>query len=134
MLHTVSRLGALFGVSILEDNGHARNDLWDIVYHMSSVICKFSSLSIEYISLKSQENHVFLSNVVLDKWLWIRPKAYLTSGMKYYCLYHIIITSIDPSNISFILAVVVAKIWICARENSYVLYWDYFISMPSNIS
>ena len=30
------RLGALFGVSILEDKGHARNELWDIVYQMSS--------------------------------------------------------------------------------------------------
>jgi hypothetical protein len=58
----------------------------------------------------------------------------LISGMKYYCLYHIIITSIDHINISVILAVVVAKIWIYARENSYVLHWDYFISMPSNIS
>jgi hypothetical protein len=26
MLHTVSRLQALFGVSILEDKGHARNE------------------------------------------------------------------------------------------------------------
>jgi hypothetical protein len=67
MLHTVSRFGALFGVSILEDKGHARNELWDVVYHMPSVICKFSTLSFEYISLKSQENHWFLSNVVLDK-------------------------------------------------------------------
>jgi hypothetical protein len=31
------RLEALFGVSILEDKGHARNELWDIVYQMSSV-------------------------------------------------------------------------------------------------
>jgi hypothetical protein len=99
--------------------------IWEIL------ILKMEAL---YISLKSQENRGFLSNVVLDKWLWIRPKAYLISGMKYYCLYHIIITSIDHINISFILAVVVAKIWICARENSYVLHWDYFISMPSNIS
>ena len=53
MLHTVSRLQALFGVSILEDKGHVCNELWDVVYHMSSVICKFSSLSFEYISLKS---------------------------------------------------------------------------------
>jgi hypothetical protein len=30
------RLGAVFGVSILEDKGHARNELWDIVYQMSS--------------------------------------------------------------------------------------------------
>ena len=67
MLHTVSRFGELFGVSILEDKGHARNELWDVVYHMSSVICKFSTLSFEYISLKSKENHWFLSNVVLDK-------------------------------------------------------------------
>ena len=68
MLHTVSRLQALFGVSILEDKGHERNELWaDVVYHMSSVICKFSSLSFDYISLKSQENRGFLSNVVLDK-------------------------------------------------------------------
>jgi hypothetical protein len=29
------RLEALFGVSILEDKGHARNELWDIVYQMS---------------------------------------------------------------------------------------------------
>jgi hypothetical protein len=29
-------LEALFGVSILEDKGHARNELWDIVYQMSS--------------------------------------------------------------------------------------------------
>jgi hypothetical protein len=35
MLYTVSRLGALFGVSILEDKGYARNELWDVVYHMS---------------------------------------------------------------------------------------------------
>jgi hypothetical protein len=34
----VDRLGALFGVSILEDKGHARNELWDIVYQISSVI------------------------------------------------------------------------------------------------
>ena len=67
MLHTVSRLGALFGVSILEDKGHARNGLWDVVYHMSSVICKFSTLLFEYISLKSQENHGVLSYSVLDK-------------------------------------------------------------------
>jgi hypothetical protein len=31
------------------------------------VICKCSSLSFEYISLKSQENHGFLSYSVLDK-------------------------------------------------------------------
>jgi hypothetical protein len=37
MLQAVSRLGALFGVSILEDKGHARNELWDVVYQMSSV-------------------------------------------------------------------------------------------------
>ena len=144
MLHTVSSLGALFGVSILEDKGHAHNELCDVVYQMSShscVIFKFSTLSFEYISaisLKSQENHWFLSYQILDKWLWIPPKACLISGVKYYCLYHIIITSIDPINISFttpfILAVVVAKIWICAREISYVLYWDNFLSMPSNIS
>ena len=29
------RLEALFDVSILEDKGHARNELWDIVYQMS---------------------------------------------------------------------------------------------------
>jgi hypothetical protein len=29
------RLEALFGVSILEDKGQARNELWDIVYQMS---------------------------------------------------------------------------------------------------
>jgi hypothetical protein len=44
----------------------------------------------------------FLSYFVLDKWLRILPKAYLISGMKYYCLYHIILTSIYPI-ISFIL-------------------------------
>ena len=49
LLHTFSRLGALFGVSILEGKGRTRNELWDVVYHMSSVICKFSSLSLEYI-------------------------------------------------------------------------------------
>ena len=32
------RLGALFGVSILEDKGHARNELWDIMYQMSSAL------------------------------------------------------------------------------------------------
>jgi hypothetical protein len=53
MLHIVSRLGALFGVSILEDKSHARNELWDVVYHMSSVICKFSSLSFEYTVFRS---------------------------------------------------------------------------------
>jgi hypothetical protein len=67
MLHTVSRLRALFGVYILEDKGHARNELWDVVYHMSSVIFKFSTLSFEYISLKSKENHGFLSYSVSDK-------------------------------------------------------------------
>ena len=48
--HTLfsDRLGVLFGVSILEDKGHARNELWDIVYQISSVICKFSSFSFEY--------------------------------------------------------------------------------------
>ena len=45
-------LERFFGVSILEDRGHARNELWDVVYQMSSVICKFSTLSCEYISLK----------------------------------------------------------------------------------
>jgi hypothetical protein len=30
----------------------ARIELWDIVYQMSSVICKFSTFSFEYISLK----------------------------------------------------------------------------------
>ena len=34
------RLEALFGVSILEDKGHARNELWDIVYQMSSAQSK----------------------------------------------------------------------------------------------
>ena len=46
--YSVDRLGALFGVSILEDKGHARNELWDIVYQISSVICKFSTFSFEY--------------------------------------------------------------------------------------
>jgi hypothetical protein len=44
----------------------------------------------------------FSSYFLLDKWLRILPKAYLISGMKYYCLYHRIITFIDPI-ISFIL-------------------------------
>jgi hypothetical protein len=34
----VDRLGVLFGVSILEDKGHAHTELWDIVYQMSIVI------------------------------------------------------------------------------------------------
>jgi hypothetical protein len=34
------RLEALFGVSILEDKGHALNELWDIVYQMSSAQSK----------------------------------------------------------------------------------------------
>ena len=46
------RLGALFGVSILEDKGHARNELWDIMYQMSSVLCKFSTFTFEYILMK----------------------------------------------------------------------------------
>ena len=46
--YSVDRLGALFGVSILGDKGHARNELWDIVYQISSVICKFSTFSFEY--------------------------------------------------------------------------------------
>jgi hypothetical protein len=44
MLHTVSRLRTLFGVSILEDKGHARNELWDVVYQMSTVKCDFQIL------------------------------------------------------------------------------------------
>ena len=35
------RLGALFGVSILEDKGHARNELWDIMYQMFQISIKF---------------------------------------------------------------------------------------------
>jgi hypothetical protein len=34
VLHTVLRFGALSGVSILQDKGHARNELWDVVYQM----------------------------------------------------------------------------------------------------
>jgi hypothetical protein len=37
-----------------------------------------------------------------------------------------------PYKYLIILAVEAAKIWICASENSYLLYWNYFISMPSN--
>jgi hypothetical protein len=43
---------ALFGVSILEDKRHARNELWYVVYRMSNVICKFFTFSFEYISTK----------------------------------------------------------------------------------
>jgi hypothetical protein len=37
MIQASDRLGALFGVSILDDKGHARNELWYVVYQMSSV-------------------------------------------------------------------------------------------------
>jgi hypothetical protein len=67
MLYTVSRLQALFGVSILEDKSHARNELWDVVYHMSSVICKFRLYRLNIFRSRLKENRGFLSNVVLDK-------------------------------------------------------------------
>jgi hypothetical protein len=75
-----------------------------VVYQMSGVICKFFTFSFEYISSKktTRKSMVFLIYFLLDKWLRILPKAYLISGMKYYCLYHRIITFIDPI-ISFIL-------------------------------
>ena len=41
MLHTVSRLGAIFGVSILEDKDQARNEFWDVVYHSLKKIMFF---------------------------------------------------------------------------------------------
>ena len=95
------RLGALFGVSILE----ARNELWYVMYQMSGVICNFLLCVLRLSTFrwrKARGKEWFSSYFVLDKWLRILPKAYLISGMKYYCLYHIIITSIDPI-ISFIL-------------------------------
>jgi hypothetical protein len=36
MIQASDRLEALFGVSIIEDKGHARNELWYVVYQMSS--------------------------------------------------------------------------------------------------
>jgi hypothetical protein len=47
MIQASDRLEALFGVYILEDKG---NELWYVVYQMSSVICKFFTFSFEYIS------------------------------------------------------------------------------------
>ena len=59
------RLGALFGVSILEDKGHARNELWDIMYQMSSVLCKFSTFTFEYYF--DEEMHEEKLYFLLDK-------------------------------------------------------------------
>ena len=52
IIQASDRLGALFGVSILEDKDHTRNELWYVVYQMSSVICKCFTFSFEYISTK----------------------------------------------------------------------------------
>jgi hypothetical protein len=52
MIQASDRLGTLFGVSILEDKGHARNELWYVVYQMSSVMCKLLTISFEYTSTK----------------------------------------------------------------------------------
>ena len=60
------RLGALFGVSILEDKGHARNELWDIMYQMSSVLCKFSTFTFEYILMKKCTRKSYISYWISD--------------------------------------------------------------------
>ena len=60
------RLVALFGVSILEDKGHARNELWDIMYQMSSVLCKFSTFTFEYILMKKCTRKSYISDWISD--------------------------------------------------------------------
>ena len=67
------RLEALFGVSILEDKGHARNELWDIVYQMSCDLQIFDFYVWIYLA---EENHEEKLYFLLDKWLWNLPKAY----------------------------------------------------------
>jgi hypothetical protein len=58
------RLKALFGVSILEDKGQARNELWDIVYQMSCVNVWFANFRVLRLSTfcwrKSRRKAIFL--------------------------------------------------------------------------
>jgi hypothetical protein len=47
-----------------------RNELWDIAYQMSSVICKFSTSSFGYISLKKITRKSYIS-------YWINDSKYI---------------------------------------------------------
>jgi hypothetical protein len=110
------RLEALFGVSILEDKGQARNELWDIVYQMSCVICKFSTFTFEYILLKKISKKSYIS-------YWISDSE--TCQRRIDLRYEILLFISYNYNVhrSYLLilscgfwSVVTAKIWICARE------------------
>jgi hypothetical protein len=69
------RLGALFGVSILEDNARAQW-VWYVVYQMSGMIWKFFTFSFEYISLKktTRKSSIFY---------WISDSANPAKGLFY---------------------------------------------------
>ena len=62
-------------------------------------------------------------------------KGLLISGMEYYCLYHIIITSIDPIYSFYLVAF--GLLWLLKFEfvrARFILNYFYFISMLSTIS
>jgi hypothetical protein len=115
-----------FGVSILEDKGNARNELWDIAYQMSSVICKFSTFSFGYISLK--KSYISLKKSYISYWISDSKSCQrLIDLMRYVLLLFISYNYNVHRPYYFILScgctsllTVTAKIWICAREILYI--------------
>ena len=125
------RLGALFGVSILEDKGHARNELWDTMYQMSShssVLCKFSTFTFEYILMKKCTRKSYISYWISDSETCRR-----LNDLRYEIVLFISYNYNVHRSYLLILSCgcwpVVVKFEF-ARES----YINYFISMPSNIS
>jgi hypothetical protein len=92
MLHTVSSwrlIGSAFWCIYFRRQGPCAQ--WVVGYRVSN--CKFSTLSFEYISMKKITRKSYISYWISDS---ETCQGLLISGMKYYCLYHIIMTSIDP--------------------------------------
>jgi hypothetical protein len=116
------RLGALFGVSILEDKVHARNELWDIVYHMSSVICKFSTFTLEHILMKKRTRKGYISYWISDSETCQRLndlKYEIVLFISYNYNVHWPYLLIILSSRSCWPVIAAKNIWICARD----LYW-----------
>ena len=92
MIQSSDSSEALFAASILEDNGHARNELWYVV-----IRCQvwFANFWLFRSSIFRRRKACFWQIFVIysescQRLIWSQP----FSGMKYNCLYHIIITSI----------------------------------------
>jgi hypothetical protein len=118
----------LFGVSILEDT---------LFYRVSNVksqvcmICKFSTFTFEYISLKK-----ITRKSCICYWISDSETCQRLIDLRYeILLYHIIIASIDPIYSFYLVAF--GLLWLLKFEfvrARFILNYFYFISMPSGIS